>query len=201
MKLEIIEILKEKGYNANRIKNQRKLVLITGHRRENFGNGFLNICNSIKRLAEKFPLVDFVYPVHLNPNVRNAVKSVFGADALNENSFTNQDNVFLIEPLEYLPFVYLMSQSLFLLTDSGGIQEEAPGLGKPVIVMRDTTERPEAIEAGTVMLVGTNSEKIESAVSILLEDSVLYQTMSNANNPYGDGHASERIVDFFMQNF
>ena len=173
------------GYDVNRLGEDRRLVLITGHRRENFGEGFLNICHAIKNLSEKYPNVDFVYPMHLNPNVRKPVLEILGEGA---------DNVFLIEPLDYLPFVYMMQHSTLILTDSGGVQEEAPGLGKPVLVMRDTTERPEAVEAGTVLLVGTNREKIEQGVSILLDDSDCYRRMSEAVNPYGDGLACERIV-------
>jgi len=205
MDLSVKKILKREGYDLDRLTENKRLVLITGHRRENFGEGFINICNSIKLLAEKYPNVDFVYPVHMNPNVRNAVQKVFGDNAIisqNESSYdetSNENpNVFLINPLDYLPFVYLMSKSYFLLTDSGGIQEEAPGLGKPVLVMRETTERPEAVEAGTVLLVGTNPEKIQLAVSMLLEDEKTYSTMNKAINPYGDGFASQRIVDFFL---
>ena len=179
------------GYDVSRLEKSRKLILITGHRRENFGDGFLNICNAVKQLAEKYPNVDFVYPVHLNPNVRKPVNEILGE---------NLKNVFLIEPLQYLPFVYLMEKSYLILTDSGGIQEEAPGLGKPVLVMRDTTERPEAVEAGTVLLVGTDKEKIINSVSDLLENEKTYKKMSEANNPYGDGLASARIVDFFKKS-
>lgn len=178
------------GYDTNRLKTNR-LVLITGHRRENFGDGFINICNAIKTLSEKYPNVDFVYPMHLNPNVRQPIHKVFGE---NLNIYSN---LFFIEPLEYLSFVYLMEKSTIVLTDSGGIQEEAPGLGKPVLVMRDTTERPEAVDSGTVKLVGTDYNKIVNDVSILLDDSVVYEEMSNANNPYGDGLASKRIVNKF----
>jgi len=169
---------------------ERKLVLITGHRRENFGQGFINICEAIKELAEKYPDVDFVYPMHLNPNVRNAIKEVFVS--IHENSWTN---VFFIEPLDYLPFVYLMNLSYLVLTDSGGIQEEAPGLGKPVLVMRDTTERPEALDAGTVKLVGTNKPTIIREVSALINNLETYIKMSKANNPYGDGKACRRIIN------
>jgi UDP-N-acetylglucosamine 2-epimerase (non-hydrolysing) len=181
------------GYDINQLNGERKLVLITGHRRENFGDGFLNICSAIKNLAVKYPDVDFVYPVHLNPNVRKPVMEILGGKS-------HSGNVYLVEPLDYLPFVYLMSRSYLLLTDSGGIQEEAPGLGKPVLVMRDTTERPEAVEAGTVLLVGTDKDKIEKAVSNLIENKVLYLSMSKAENPYGDGKATQRIVNFFMKN-
>lgn len=185
--------IKNVGYDIDRIHAGQKMVLITGHRRENFGVGFLNICQAIQSLSQKYPSVDFVYPLHLNPNVRVPVEAILGDSIVN-------GNVFLIPPLEYLPFVYLMSQSYFLLTDSGGIQEEAPGLGKPVLVMRDTTERPEAVEAGTVLLVGANQSKIENAVSNLLEDVEVYLAMSKAHNPYGDGFASKRIVEFFLGN-
>lgn len=174
------------GYNVDRLSEGRRLVLITGHRRENFGDGFLNICHAIKNLSVAYPNVDFVYPMHLNPNVRKPVLEILGEST---------ENVFLIEPLDYLPFVYMMQHSTLILTDSGGVQEEAPGLGKPVLVMRDTTERPEAVEAGTVLLVGTNREKIEQGVSMLLDDADIYRRMSEAVNPYGDGHACERIVN------
>ena len=182
---EVKEKVFNMGYDVNRLGEDRRLVLITGHRRENFGEGFLNICYAIKNLSEKYPNVDFVYPMHLNPNVRKPVLEILGEGA---------DNVFLIEPLDYLPFVYMMQHSTLILTDSGGVQEEAPGLGKPVLVMRDTTERPEAVEAGTVLLVGTNREKIEQGVSMLLDDADCYRRMSEAVNPYGDGLACERIV-------
>lgn len=187
---KFIELELEKaGYDVNRLKDGKKLVLITGHRRENFGNGFINICNAIKYLTEKYPDVDFVYPMHLNPNVRNPIHEVFG------ENLSNLGNMFFIEPLEYLCFVYLMEKSSIVLTDSGGIQEEAPGLGKPVLVMRDTTERPEALSAGTVKLVGTDYEKIVNEMSILISDVSAYQRMSAAVNPYGDGLACGRIVD------
>ncbi len=181
--------LREAGYDTRRLDGSRKLVLITGHRRENFGDGFLNICRAIQTLNGKFPDVDFVYPMHLNPNVRRPIHEVFG------NDLSGLGNMFFIEPLEYLSFVYLMEKSLLVLTDSGGIQEEAPGLGKPVLVMRDTTERPEAVTAGTVRLVGTDYDKIVSEVSRLLTDPEAYKEMSQAVNPYGDGHACARIVD------
>jgi UDP-N-acetylglucosamine 2-epimerase (non-hydrolysing) len=187
----LIHFFQQSGYQISRQLEGRKLVLITGHRRENFGDGFLNICHAIKELSEKYPNVDFVYPMHLNPNVRKPVLDILGEKA-------QDSNVFLIEPLDYLPFVYLMSKSYLLLTDSGGIQEEAPGLGKPVLVMRDTTERPEAVEAGTVKLVGTDKDKIVNSVSELIDSEKAYQQMSKANNPYGDGLASERIVKYFM---
>jgi len=170
----------------------RRLVLITGHRRENFGGGFVNICNGIKALAEKYPQVDFVYPMHLNPNVRRPIQEVFGGASV--ESAGERGNVHFIEPLDYLPFVYLMNKSYLVLTDSGGIQEEAPGLGKPVLVMRNTTERPEALDAGTVKLVGTDNELIVSEASRLLDDQDYYLTMSKAHNPYGDGMACERVV-------
>ena len=185
---ELQKALSLAGYDVNRLAEGKKLVLITGHRRENFGGGFINMCTAIKDLTLKYPDVDFVYPMHLNPNVRKPIHEVFGKD------LNNLGNMFFIEPLEYLSFVYLMEKSNIVLTDSGGIQEEAPGLGKPVLVMRDTTERPEALEAGTVKLVGTNYEKIASEVSRLLDDSAYYNQMSQAVNPYGDGKACERIV-------
>ena len=182
-------VLADAGYDTNRLAGGKKLVLITGHRRENFGDGFINMCTAIKDLTQKYPDVDFVYPMHLNPNVRKPIHEVFGED------LTNLGNMFFIEPLEYLSFVYLMEKSAIVLTDSGGIQEEAPGLGKPVLVMRDTTERPEALDAGTVKLVGTNYNKIVGEVSALLDDSAYYDAMSKAVNPYGDGLACERIVE------
>ncbi|MDE6339136.1 MAG: UDP-N-acetylglucosamine 2-epimerase (non-hydrolyzing), partial [Muribaculaceae bacterium] len=181
--------LKDAGYDINRLKKEKKLVLITGHRRENFGDGFISMCKAIKKLTEKYPDVDFVYPMHLNPNVRKPIHEVFGKD------LTGLRNIFFIEPLEYLSFVYLMEKSNIVLTDSGGIQEEAPGLGKPVLVMRDTTERPEAIKSGTVHLVGTDYDKIITEVSTLLEDTSVYEAMSRAVNPYGDGKACNRIAD------
>ncbi|MEA4994968.1 MAG: UDP-N-acetylglucosamine 2-epimerase (non-hydrolyzing) [Petrimonas sp.] len=190
------------GYNTNRLQNGKKLVLITGHRRENFGDGFINMCNAIKTLTEKYPEVDFVYPMHLNPNVRKPIKEIFGEVVVSKNlsDKSPNNNIFFIEPLEYLPFVFLMNQSTLVLTDSGGIQEEAPGLGKPVMVMRDTTERPEAVDAGTVKLVGTNYELIVSEVSKLLDDENYYNSMAKANNPYGDGKASDRIIKFLNKN-
>jgi UDP-N-acetylglucosamine 2-epimerase (non-hydrolysing) len=172
----------------------RKLVLITGHRRENFGQGFLNICQAIKHLAEQHPDVDFVYPMHLNPNVRNAITDVFGSSPLAKGEKGGLANTYFIEPLDYLPFVHLMSSAYLVLTDSGGIQEEAPGLGKPVLVMRDTTERPEALEAGTVKLVGTEKAAIIREVSALISKPEAYKAMSKANNPYGDGEACTRII-------
>ena len=178
------------GYDVSRLAEGRKLVLITGHRRENFGEGFLSMCSAIKTLTERFPEVDFVYPMHLNPNVRKPIHEVFGAD------LSCLGNMYFIEPLEYLSFVYLMEKSSIVLTDSGGIQEEAPGLGKPVLVMRDTTERPEALSAGTVKLVGTDYDKIVGEVSTLLTDASAYERMSKAVNPYGDGLACKRITDF-----
>lgn len=185
--------LKALGYDAGRLMQGRRLVLITGHRRENFGEGFINICLAIKELSQQYPEVDFVYPMHLNPNVRRPIHEVFG------ESLSDLGNVFFIEPLEYLEFVFLMKKSTIVLTDSGGIQEEAPGLGKPVLVMRDTTERPEAVEAGTVKLVGTDREAIKEGVSLLLDDEASYEKMSKAVNPYGDGKACERIVSYFIQ--
>lgn len=182
------DVLRAAGYDVARLKNGRRLVLITGHRRENFGEGFIQICTAIRDLKEKYPEVDFVYPMHLNPNVRRPIHEVFGED------LAGQGNLFFIEPLQYLEFVYLMEKSTLVLTDSGGIQEEAPGLGKPVLVMRDTTERPEALSSGTVHLVGTSYEKIMEEVSTLLDDAAAYAAMSNAVNPYGDGKACERIV-------
>ena len=185
--------LVRQGYDVTRLTNGRRLVLITGHRRENFGDGFLNICNAIKHLSEKYPNVDFVYPMHLNPNVRKPIHKIFG------DNLENLGNLFFIEPLEYLDFVFLMEKSTIVLTDSGGIQEEAPGLGKPVLVMRDTTERPEALDAGTVKLVGTDYNKIVDNVSLLLEDEKEYDIMSRANNPYGDGKACPRIADALLE--
>ena len=181
------KVLADAGYDVTRLANGKKLVLITGHRRENFGEGFISMVTAMKDLSEKYPDVDFVYPMHLNPNVRKPIHEVFGEDL-------SRPNFFFIEPLQYLEFVYLMEKSTVVLTDSGGIQEEAPGLGKPVLVMRDTTERPEALESGTVHLVGTNHDLIVSEVSTLLEDAVAYEKMSKAVNPYGDGKACDRIV-------
>jgi len=183
------ESLIKAGYDVTRLNEGKKLVLITGHRRENFGDGFVNMCTAIKDLTRKYPDVDFVYPMHLNPNVRKPIYQVFG------ENFSELDNIFFIEPLEYLSFVFLMEKSTIVLTDSGGIQEEAPGLGKPVLVMRDTTERPEALEAGTVKLVGTDYNKIVNEVSILLDNEDIYEKMSKAINPYGDGLACKRIVN------
>lgn len=180
--------LAKAGYDVTRLPGGKKLVLITGHRRENFGDGFISMCTAIKDLTNKYPDVDFVYPMHLNPNVRKPIHEVFG------ENLTGLGNMFFIEPLEYLSFVYLMEKSSIVLTDSGGIQEEAPGLGKPVLVMRDTTERPEALEAGTVKLVGTNYDIIMNEVSLLLDDPAAYEKMSKAVNPYGDGKACGRIV-------
>lgn len=189
LQVELSGELMKAGYDVNRLNNGRKLVLITGHRRENFGDGFISMCRAIKTLTEKYSEVDFVYPMHLNPNVRKPIHEVFGED------LTGLGNMFFIEPLEYLSFVFLMEKSSIVLTDSGGIQEEAPGLGKPVLVMRDTTERPEALSAGTVRLVGTDYDKIVSEVSSLLDDERHYEEMSKAVNPYGDGLACQRIVD------
>ena len=182
------DILAKAGYDVNRLKDGKKLVLITGHRRENFGDGFIRMVTAMKDLSEKYPDVDFVYPMHLNPNVRKPIHEVFGEDL-------TRPNFFFIEPLQYLEFVYLMEKSTIVLTDSGGIQEEAPGLGKPVLVMRDTTERPEALASGTVHLVGTDYDKIMNEVSILLDDATAYEKMSKAVNPYGDGQACRRIID------
>lgn len=181
--------LEKAGYDTGRLTNGKKLVLVTGHRRENFGDGFIHMCEAIKDLTLKYSNVDFVYPMHLNPNVRRSIHEVFGEE------LCNLGNMFFIEPLEYLSFVYLMEKANIVLTDSGGIQEEAPGLGKPVLVMRDTTERPEALENGTVHLVGTNYNKIVQEVSTLLDDAVAYEKMSKAVNPYGDGLACMRICN------
>lgn len=188
------DVLRAAGYDVSRLSARsegsvcpKKLVLITGHRRENFGDGFISMVTAMKDLSEKYPEVDFVYPMHLNPNVRKPIHEVFGEDL-------TRPNFFFIEPLQYLEFVYLMEKSTVVLTDSGGIQEEAPGLGKPVLVMRDTTERPEALKSGTVHLVGTNHDLIVSEVSTLLDDPVAYERMSKAVNPYGDGKACNRIV-------
>lgn len=181
------KVLAQAGYDVKRLANGKKLVLITGHRRENFGEGFINMVTAMKDLSEKYPNVDFVYPMHLNPNVRKPIHEVFGEDL-------TRPNFFFIEPLQYLEFVYLMEKSTVVLTDSGGIQEEAPGLGKPVLVMRDTTERPEALKSGTVHLVGTNHDLIVNEVSTLLDDEKAYEMMSKAVNPYGDGKACSRIV-------
>lgn len=182
------KVLLEAGYDVARLANGKKLILITGHRRENFGDGFISMVTAMKDLSEKYPDVDFVYPMHLNPNVRKPIHEVFGEDL-------TRPNFFFIEPLQYLEFVYLMNKATIVLTDSGGIQEEAPGLGKPVLVMRDTTERPEALESGTVHLVGTDYDKIVNEVSTLLEDAAAYEKMSRAINPYGDGLACGRIVN------
>jgi len=186
---QLDEVLLDSGYDVSRLKDGRRLVLITGHRRENFGEGFINMCNAIRDLKNKYSDVDFVYPMHLNPNVRKPIHEVFGED------LSNLGNMFFIEPLQYLEFVYLMEKSTIVLTDSGGIQEEAPGLGKPVLVMRDTTERPEALASGTVRLVGTNYDKIMEEVSTLLDSKEAYDLMSKAVNPYGDGKACERIIE------
>ena len=198
---EQIKVLKDAGYDVTRLDGGKKLVLITGHRRENFGDGFISMVTAMKDLSEKYPDVDFVYPMHLNPNVRNSIAEVFGKEVLEHSSPSpfgegrgEAHNFFFIEPLQYLEFVYLMEKSTVVLTDSGGIQEEAPGLGKPVLVMRDTTERPEALKSGTVHLVGTNHDLIVNEVSTLLDDAVSYEKMSKAVNPYGDGKACSRIV-------
>ena len=182
------EILAQAGYDMARLSGGKKLVLITGHRRENFGDGFIRMVTAMKDLSEKYPDVDFVYPMHLNPNVRRPIHEVFGENL-------TRSNFFFIEPLQYLEFVHLMAKSTVVLTDSGGIQEEAPGLGKPVLVMRDTTERPEALSSGTVHLVGTDYDKIMNEVSLLLDDKEAYDRMSKAVNPYGDGKACRRIAD------
>lgn len=184
---ELATALLRAGYDVNRLQHGKKMVLITGHRRENFGDGFISICQAIKELANRYPHVDFIYPMHLNPNVREPIRKVFGSD------LENAGNIFFINPLEYLLFVFLMEKAYLVLTDSGGIQEEAPSLGKPVLVMRDTTERPEAVDAGTVALVGTNFDKIVTSVSTLLDNSEIYNRMSRAMNPYGDGKACDRI--------
>ena len=189
---ELEDILSKAGYDVNRLNNGKKLVLITGHRRENFGDGFINMCTAIKDLTVKYPDLDFVYPMHLNPNVRKPIHEVFG------ENLSGSKNMFFIEPLEDLSFVYLMEKSSIVLTDSGGIQEEAPGLGKPVLVMRDTTERPEALDAGTVKLVGTDYNKIVNEVSSLIDDKAAYEKMSKAVNPYGDGLACGRIVNALL---
>ena len=189
---ELEDILSKAGYDVNRLNNGKKLVLITGHRRENFGDGFINMCTAINDLTVKYPDLDFVYPMHLNPNVRKPIHEVFG------ENLSGLKNMFFIEPLEYLSFVYLMEKSSIVLTDSGGIQEEAPGLGKPVLVMRDTTERPEALDAGTVKLVGTDYNKIVNEVSSLIDDKAAYEKMSKAVNPYGDGLACGRIVNALL---
>ena len=187
LEAQLIAKIGEMGYDVNRLNEGRRLVLITGHRRENFGDGFLNICNALKDLAQKYPDIDFLYPMHLNPNVRKPIKEVF-ADMEN-------GNMFFIEPAEYLYFVYLMTRSYLILTDSGGIQEEAPSLGKPVLVMREVTERPEALEAGTIRLVGTNRQLIVEEASKFIDDAEYYAANERIANPYGDGTACEKIVD------
>ena len=196
------EVLAKAGYDVTRLNNGKKLVLITGHRRENFGEGFIRMVTAMKDLSEKYPKVDFVYPMHLNPNVRKPIAQVFGEEAVHTETKHSPTgglgafcNFFFIEPLQYLEFVYLMEKSNIVLTDSGGIQEEAPGLGKPVLVMRDTTERPEALESGTVHLVGTDYNRIFNEVSLLIDDPTMYEKMSKAVNPYGDGKACSRIVE------
>lgn len=194
LSIKLGQTLAAAGYDINRLTNNKKFVLITGHRRENFGDGFIQMCTAIKDLTKKYPNVDFIYPMHLNPNVREPIHEVFGKE------LSNLKNMFFIEPLEYLSFVYLMEKSAIVLTDSGGIQEEAPGLGKPVLVMRDTTERPEALSAGTVKLVGTDYDKIVRNVSALLDNATAYEVMSQAINPYGDGRACERIVNKFKDH-
>lgn len=196
------EILFEAGYDVMRLNGSRRLILITGHRRENFGDGFIRMLSAMRDLSKKYPDVDFVYPMHLNPNVRRPIHEIFsGMDALpSGKGWGEAGNFFFIEPLQYIEFVHLMSKSYLVLTDSGGIQEEAPGLGKPVLVMRDTTERPEAISAGTVKLVGTDYDLICNSVSALLESSEVYESMSQAVNPYGDGKACRRITQFISKN-
>ena len=188
----MVGLLAKAGNDVSRLNGGKKLVLITGHRRENFGDGFIHMCTAIKDMTKKYPEVDFVYPMHLNPNVRKPIHDVFGEE------LSDFGNMFFIEPLEYLSFVYLMEKSTIVLTDSGGIQEEAPGLGKPVLVMRDTTERPEALDAGTVKLVGTDYDRIVNEVSVLIDDKVAYEKMSKAVNPYGDGLACGRIVNALL---
>ena len=190
---ELNALLVKAGYDVNRLADGKKLVLITGHRRENFGDGFINMCSAIKTLTEKYPEVDFVYPMHLNPNVRKPISEIFGDD------INKPTNTFFIEPLDYLNFVFLMEKADIILTDSGGIQEEAPSLGKPVLVMRNNTERPEALDAGTVKLVGTDYDKIVKEVSELLDNEDSYNKMSKAVNPYGDGLSCERIVNFMKK--
>ena len=204
LQAQLCTSLQQAGYDTARLNGSRRLVLITGHRRENFGEGFSSICTAIRDLAAKYQDVDFVYPMHLNPNVRKPIRQIFGnvdqkSDLTFDNGYMKFENLFFIEPLEYLSFVYLMEKSTIVLTDSGGIQEEAPGLGKPVLVMRDTTERPEALESGTVHLVGTNYDKIIEEVCTLLDDAEAYQKMSQAVNPYGDGKSSNRIADYLSK--
>lgn len=193
LRASLADTLRAKGYDTARLSAGRRLVLITGHRRENFGEGFLSMCRAVKELTRRYPEADFVYPMHLNPNVRRPIHEVFG------EHLAGLGNMFFIEPLEYLSFVFLMERASIVLTDSGGIQEEAPGLGKPVLVMRDTTERPEALAAGTVKLVGTDYAKIVSEVSLLMDDAAAYERMSHAVNPYGDGKACGRIVDRLLE--
>lgn len=195
LKEQLTATLQNAGYDVSRLDGNKKLVLITGHRRENFGQGFLNICSAIRDLAKEHPDTDFVYPMHLNPNVRRPIHEVFGED------LTCYDNIFFIEPLEYFSFVFLMEKAHIVLTDSGGIQEEAPGLGIPVLVMRDTTERPEALEAGTVKLVGTSYEKITDEVNKLFIDPMAYENMSKSVNPYGDGQACRRIAEILLNDY
>lgn len=192
LRVEQDKVLLDAGYDVSRLVDGKKLVLITGHRRENFGDGFIHMVTAMKDLSERYPNVDFVYPMHLNPNVRKPIHQVFGENL-------TRDNFFFIEPLQYLEFVHLMSKATLILTDSGGIQEEAPSLGKPVLVMRDTTERPEALASGTVHLVGTDYNKIVTEVSTLLEDATAYDIMSKAINPYGDGQACRRIVEILLK--
>lgn len=188
MNLQLLNQIKQAGYDFERLKGSRRMILITGHRRENFGEGFYNICHAIKKLSESFPNFDFLYPVHFNPNVRQSVNDILGK--------SKNDNIFLIDPVEYLPFVMLMKTCYLVLTDSGGIQEEAPELNKPVVVMRDTTERPEALHAGTIELVGTDQEKIIQSITRLICDEAHYEKMAKSVNPFGDGKASDRIIEF-----
>ncbi|MGV4414272.1 non-hydrolyzing UDP-N-acetylglucosamine 2-epimerase [Chryseobacterium sp. T1] len=190
MSTEIGDMLISLGYDYLRLDDNKRVVLITGHRRENFGEGFLNICKALKELTKLYPSVDFIYPMHLNPNVRKPINDIFGSE--------KPDNIFFIEPLDYLPFIFLMKKSFLVLTDSGGIQEEAPGLGKPVLVMRENTERPEAVEAGTVQLVGTQYDRIVEGVCLLLDNENHYNAMARASNPYGDGKASDKIIQFLI---
>lgn len=191
LEAEIKDGIRAMGYDLSRVDDGRKMVLITGHRRENFGEGFLNICRAIQQLAERYPSIDFVYPMHLNPNVRRPIAEMFEGK--------NYPNVFFIEPLDYLPFVYMMERSYLIVTDSGGIQEEAPSLGKPVLVMREVTERPEALEAGTIRLVGTDTAKIVEEASRFIDDEAYYHRNSLIANPYGDGNACSRIIDFISK--
>lgn len=192
LNIKLKEEIRTFGYDIDRLQKNRRMVLITGHRRENLGEGFIHVAQAIQELSTQFPNVDFVYPMHLNPNVRKSIYEVLG------NDLSHFSNMFFIEPLEYLSFIYMMEKADIVLTDSGGIQEEAPSLKKPVLVMRDTTERPEAVEAGTVILIGTDKEKIVYNVNKLLKDKTHYQQMAKAINPYGDGKACERIANILL---